>query len=440
MDYATTAEAQLTGIASESRGSGATGKQRGTRQQHQPPQFRVLDTFAGAGGFSLGFEMAGAKVVGAIEIDKWACETFEHNHKGAVVLQRDISAMTDEELLAVFGDAKPNIIVGGPPCQGFSICNRNAGDPKDPRNSLFREFVRLGVLFKPDVMVMENVPNLLAAKTSDKKPVISIIEQELRDLGFHVYIKTLQATEYGVPQIRTRLFVIASREPLARPFPLPTHRNGQTSDLFEESLPACPNLWDAISDLPKLGAGEGGEVLEYEEPARNEYQAMLRAGSEKLYNHKAMCHGKRMVERFASMKWGHSVNDVPDHLKPRRRNSTEITTVAYDQNNRRMFPHRPCHTIPASFYANFVHPYQHRNFTAREGARIQSFPDWYRFLGKPTVVSHRLLAREGRDEEKFLCQYNQIGNAVPPLLSRAVAINLAEQLAEVLECSSTEAT
>ena len=181
-------------------------------------------------------------------------------------------------------------------------------------------------------------------------------------------------------------------------------------------------------------------MLEYEEPARNEYQAMLRAGSEKLYNHKAMCHGKRMVERFASMKWGHSVNDVPDHLKPRRRNSTEITTVAYDQNNRRMFPHRPCHTIPASFYANFVHPYQHRNFTAREGARIQSFPDWYRFLGKPTVVSHRLLAREGRDEEKFLCQYNQIGNAVPPLLSRAVAINLAEQLAEVLECSSTEAT
>lgn len=440
MDYATTAEARLTGTAAENRGRGAGSKRRSTRRNHQPQQFRVLDAFAGAGGFSLGFEMAGAKVVGAIEIDKWACETFEHNHKGAVVLQQDISAMTDEELLAVFGDAKPNIIVGGPPCQGFSICNRNAGDPKDPRNSLFKEFVRLGVLFKPDVMVMENVPNLLAAKTSDKKPVISIIEQELRDLGFHVYTKTLQATEYGVPQIRTRLFVIASRVPLARPFPLPTHSNGQSGDLFAEPLPECPNLWDAISDLPKLGAGEGGEVLDYEGPARNEYQAMLRAGSEKLYNHKAMCHGKRMVERFASMKWGHSVNDVPDHLKPRRRNSTEITTVAYDQNNRRMFPHRPCHTIPASFYANFVHPYQHRNFTAREGARIQSFPDWYRFLGKPTVVSHRLLAREGRDEEKFLCQYNQIGNAVPPLLSRAVAMNLAEQLAEVSECSSTEAT
>lgn len=403
--------------------------------------WRVLDAFAGAGGFSLGFGMAGARVVGAIEIDRWACETFAHNHPDAIVLQRDISSMSDEDVIETFGATRPNVIVGGPPCQGFSICTRKAGDPRDPRNSLFREFVRLGRLLTPHAMVMENVPNLLSAKTADKRPVISIIEEELRRLGFFVYTATLQATDYGIPQIRERLFVVASRVPLQHPFPAPTHCSSfkPIHDLFDVPLPTCPTLWDAISDLPGLAAGEGHEVSAYVGPARNEYQALLRASSHTLFNHKAMSHGKRMVERFASMKWGHSANDVPEHLKPRRRNSNEISTKAYDQNNRRMFPNKPCHTIPASFYANFVHPYQNRNFTAREGARIQAFPDWYRFLGKPTVVSHRLLAREGRDDEKFLCQYNQIGNAVPPLLSRAIATNLTKQFAEATACLSTVA-
>jgi len=115
-------------------------------------------------------------------------------------------------------------------------------------------------------------------------------------------------------------------------------------------------------------------------------------------------------------------------LKPYKRNTTEIAEKVYDQNNRRMHPDKPCHTIPASFYANFVHPFKNRNFTAREGARIQSFPDNFVFKGKPTVVSHRLLAREGRLDEKYLCQYNQIGNAVPPLISKALANNILKQI------------
>src|SRR5690606_33725458 len=131
---------------------------------------------------------------------------------------------------------------------------------------------------------------------------------------------------------------------------------------------------------------------------------------------------KRIVARFASMSWGDSVSDVPDEHKPHVRGNTKLkSNKAYDQNNRRMHPDKLCHTIPASFYANFVHPYKNRNFTPREGARIQSFPDWYRFKGKPTVVSQKLLDREGRHSEQHLSQYNQIGNAVPPLVARAIA-------------------
>lgn len=181
----------------------------------------------------------------------------------------------------------------------------------------------------------------------------------------------------------------------------------------------CPTLWDAISDLPEIEAREGSEEQLYTKEPDNEYQKMLRKHSLKLHNHKAMNHSKRLVERFSAMKWGDSTSDVPEHLKPLRRNTKEISNKVYDQNNRRMYPHRPCHTIPASFYANFVHPFKNRNFTAREGARIQSFPDSYIFKGKPTVISHKLLGREGREGEIHLCQYNQIGNAVPPLLSKA---------------------
>ncbi|MCB9188129.1 MAG: DNA cytosine methyltransferase [Flavobacteriales bacterium] len=406
-------------------------------------KLKVLDSFAGAGGFSLGFELTGNyEVIGAIEYDQWAADTFQYNHKNAKVLVGDIQSYSDDDLLNAFPD-KPDIILGGPPCQGYSICNRNAGDPKDPRNSLFTEFLRLGKVFNPKIMIMENVPNIMKAKTADKEFVIDIIKKELESLGYSTYVKTLSATDYGVPQIRKRVVVVASKTSLDNPYPKPTHSVGeQEPTLFNNNLKTCPTLWDAISDLPDIEAREGAEEMDYDKEALNDYQNYLRKGSDKVYNNKAMNHSKRMVERFASMSWGHSVSDVPDHLKPYKRNGNgEISTKVYDQNNRRLFPDKPCHTIAASFYANFVHPYKNRNFTPREGARVQSFPDWYVFQGKPTVVSHKLLAREGRTEEKHLCQYNQIGNAVPPLMAKAIAENLYNAIKtedNILECTYTE--
>lgn len=393
-------------------------------------KYNVLDTFAGAGGFSLGFQLTNHyEIVGAIEQDKWAAETFSTNHPNTNVIVGDIRNVSDATLKEQFY-GNVDILLGGPPCQGFSQANKNAGDPKDPRNSLFKEFIRVAKVVSPQIVIMENVPNIIKAKTASGDKVIDIIHQELSALGYAVEHTILSATDFGVPQIRKRMVLIASKKKLSAYFPTPTH-SIETDTLFTVNLQKCPTLWDAISDLPQIEASEGADVMDYVCEPKNELQRLLRGESPKIYNHTAMKHSKRMVERFKAIKCGESSADVPKELYPRKRNGNgEISETAYDQNNRRMFPDRPCHTIAASFYANFLHPFCNRNFTPREGARVQTFPDWYVFKGRPTTPSHSLLRKEGRLDELHLGQYNQIGNAVPPLMAKAIADNIFIQLKE----------
>ena len=256
--------------------------------------------------------------------------------------------------------------------------------------------------------------------TSDGIPVLRVITESLESLGYEVRYQLLRAQDFGVPQIRQRLFIFGFRPSLLSQIPWsdmqPTHG---TSDFFTQLQPLV-SLWDAISDLPKPGKSD--DPLPYL-AAETNYQLMLRKGSQGVSNHVSMKHSARLIERFKQIACGESQSDVLAEFRPRKR-FIDSTGDAYDQNNRRMYADKPCHTLPASFYANFLHPFEHRNFTAREGARIQSFPDAYFFKGLRTTPSHSLLRRENRLDEIGLCQYNQIGNAVPPLLASAVAQHL----------------
>lgn len=396
----------------------------------------AIDLFAGAGGFGLGFEMAGFSVPLSVEIDAWACDTLRYNRPNMTVIQHNICDFNTESSVKEICSLKPDVVIGGPPCQGFSVAGSAQKDPKDPRNSLFISFAQWISFLDPKAFVMENVKGLLSRRNFEGRKVIDIIRKTFQDLGYFVEVWILNAAEYGVPQIRERIFIVGNKAGKELGIPRKTHSlgllhlNRSQLSVFEcaDVLPALA-LWDAISDLPPLNARQGEEEQPYTTEPQNDYQAWIRNGSQALYNHVSMEHSDRLVERFKHIKWGESSSDVPkEHGARRRSGNGELSNKSYDQNNRRLNPYKPSHTIAASFYANFIHPFQHRNLTAREGARIQSFPDSYRFWGKKTVVSHKLLHREERFNEKFLCQYNQVGNAVPPILAKAIALHLQEKL------------
>jgi DNA (cytosine-5)-methyltransferase 1 len=366
----------------------------------------VIDLFAGCGGLSTGFEMAGYNIPLAIEKDEWASETYKYNHPDTKVITQDITTILNLDDLLDDKNIEIDGIIGGPPCQGFSLSGNR--DKKDPRNSLFVEFVRFVNHFRPRFFVMENVTGILSMETKNGELVKDVILDEYNKIGYNVEIFTLNAAEFGVPQSRVRVFFIGLRNDIE----YDKEKIEPRGFLFGNNQ---ITIEQAIMDLPQIKAKEGSEIGEYNSEPQNEYQRWAREKSHKVYNHIAMKHTDRLIERFSHIKYGQSVADVDkEHQQRQRGNANKISGKVYSQNNMRPFPDRPSPTIPASFQSNFVHPFINRNYTAREGARLQSFPDSYVFCGKRTTMSW----------EKNVSQYQQIGNAVPPLLAKAIANNI----------------
>lgn len=397
------------------------------------PKIKVVDLFAGAGGFGLGFKLAelNYELTLSLEIDKWAVDTLKANSNHNII-HNDIKKYNTEEKIKAICPEQPKLIIGGPPCQGFSIAGKK--DSSDPRNSLFKNYAQWVKVLQPEIFVMENVRGILTGKNGKGEKVIDIIKKTFQNIGYTVNIWELNAANYGVPQARERVFIVGSKNQISIPPPPITHYFPQEKEKLNGkavNLSEVINVIDAIGDLPQLKAGEGEEETIYTHDINSGYQKSSRGNSSILYNHVSMKHTPRIVQRYERIMNGENMSQIPQELMVRKRNGNgELSNIFFSSNYRHLKPNMVSYTIPASFYSNFIHPTQPRNITSREAARLQSFPDYYVFKGKRTQISSKLLKKLGKDSENHLSQYNQIGNAVPPLLAKAIAKHLHQFLSE----------
>lgn len=348
----------------------------------------VIDLFAGVGGLSLGFEKQGFNVLIANEYDESIADAYSKNHKGTKMIVGDITSLDLKETFGSYA-GKVDVVIGGPPCQGFS----QKGQRKtihDERNFLFKYYVAVVELVKPRYFVMENVPNLL---TAENGYFFREIEELFNKMGYSLEHGVLNAADYGVPQNRRRAIIIGKLNGDAPKLPAPK----------DEKV----TIWDAISDLAYLESGEGTDVQEYKNAPESEYQKLLRGDATVLYNHVATKHSPIALERLAM---------IPPNAGKEVLPKEHITKSIYSGTWTRMRTDEISVTITTRFdtpsSGKFTHPYLDRAITVREAARIQSFPDDFQFTGNKGS------------------QMKQVGNAVPPLLAAAIASVIMNDIKE----------
>lgn len=334
----------------------------------------VIDLFAGAGGLSKGFMDAGYNVLVGVDNDQAALNTFKLNHVGAEVLNSDLSLKeTFDEIKKIAGNRSIDVVIAGPPCQGFSLTGPRQFD--DPRNKLYLAVLELVKQYQPKGFVIENVPGMA---TMYKGEVKNEILRRFNAMGYNVSCKILCAADYGVPQLRRRLIFMGIRKDIGIPaFPAPV--------VVPKHYITCR---EALSDLPSREKELGKEVDEYTMEPITEYQKKMRNGGNILYNHVATNHKQFVKDTIALVPEGGNYKDLPDGWGESRKFHEAWTR--YDGN-------KPSRTIDTG-HRNHFHYQYNRVPTVRENARLQSFPDTFIFTGTKTQ------------------QNRQVGNAVPPLL------------------------
>lgn len=360
--------------------------------------YNCIELFAGAGGLGTGFLNADFNIVCANDIWKPAAETYIANHPNVKYVIDDISNITGNMLLEGTGYEKEDIdvIIGGPPCQGFSTLGKRFID--DPRNKLFKEYIRIVDEIKPKFFVMENVAGILSMQ---KGKVLENILTSFHNIHYTVECKLLNAAEYGVPQNRERVIFIGTR--LHTKIRYPDKKYSLTDD---SDLPKALTFRDATSDLP---LSETEEITEYLTPPQNEFQELIRKNSMRLTNHKPPNHSykaKKMMEYIPEGSSAWEV-DLPKELKP---------TSGYGNTYARLNSNQPGMTITRNYAcissSRCIHPFVDRGLTTREAARIQSFPDSYIFKGTKTDIEI------------------EIGNSVPPILGKEIGLTIKSMLDE----------
>jgi len=342
-------------------------------------KYRVLDLFCGCGGLSYGFEKAGYAI--KYGIDNWesALKTYTYNHKSTKVINEDLSELNVKKIISDYNIKNIDVIIGGPPCQGFSIAGKRLIN--DERNLLYKSFIGFVKEIRPKMFLMENVPNILSM---GKGVVKENIMNDFNEIDYYVNCEILMASNYGVPQNRKRAFFIGFKKQLNLSF----------SDFDSTSI---INVSDSISDLPDIDIPDG---YNYTIAPMSEYQEKMRLNSNGIFNHQLTNHSEKTVHIISKVPDGGNYKDLPKELQDTRK-----VNIAWTRLNSK----KPSFTIDTGHRHHFHYKYN-RVPTVREAARIQSFPDKFIFLGSKTS------------------QYKQVGNAVPPLLSEFLANYLKKHL------------
>lgn len=348
-----------------------------------------IDIFSGAGGLSLGAEMVGVDVRLAVEKDHFAAETYRKNHAGTLLLEGDIHDIDPLEYLRLLPDEHVTIVFGGPPCQGFSTSNTMTRNMKNPNNSLFEEFVRFVSVLQPEWFLFENVEGFVHFENGEIK---NKVEECFRGMGYMVNSRVLWASDYGVPQRRNRFFMVGNRLGVGFQFPEPYGTRFTVND--------------AIGDLPDLENGQMDFSLPYKLPARqaSPYARQMRLGSRRSRQNYVSRNEDYVIERYRHIDQGENWRAIPAELMQNYANTANCHSGIY----KRLIADEPSIVISNYRKNMLIHPYQDRGLSVREAARLQSFPDKFVFSGSLMHIQQ------------------QIGNAVPPLLAKAVFERILE--------------
>ena len=375
----------------------------------------AIDLFSGAGGITLGLSNAGFNVLFCADHNKACAATHARNFPEIPFSQVDIRHLTGAAVRRAtkLRKGELDLLIGGPPCQGFSIIGPR-GDA-DPRNDLFRQFLRIADDIRPKSLVIENVSGLATLK---KGAVLQEIGNAFSEIGYDVDCAELVAAQYGVPQLRWRMFFIGWRRDLNRRggFPVPSHGSSSIGDLVPNrtlkphETDGFLSILDAIGDLPPIASG--GQTGEYAVAPSSVYQRAMRAEVGPLCNHYAPKLSKQNLERIRYLRPGDDWRALPHELLPP--GMQRALRKDHTRRFRRMQWGGVARSIITRFRdpksGEYIHPEQTRTISIREAARIQSFPDWFVFEGSNTD------------------QYDQVGNAVPPLLAKSIGRELAGML------------